>query len=54
MQAKIHMSLEDIRVDSWVKPSYVEVNIKASKTDHFRQGVSQNNIEGYMPFKQAH
>ena len=36
---QVNLSLEDVRVDSQVKPSYVEVNIKASKTDPFRQGV---------------
>ena len=36
---QVNLSLEDVRVDSRVKPSYVEVNIKASKTDPFRQGV---------------
>ena len=36
---QVNLSLEDIQVDSQVKPSYVEVNIKASKTDPFCQGL---------------
>ena len=48
---EIHMSLEDIRVDSHVNPSYIEVNIKASKTDPFRQGVNGSNVQGFMPSK---
>lgn len=36
---QMNLSLEDVKVDSRVKPSLVEVNIKVSKTDPFRQGV---------------
>ena len=35
-----HLSLADIKVDSHVKPSQLEVRIKASKTDPFHQGVT--------------
>ena len=35
-----HLSFGDVRVDSVDFPQYVEVRIKASKTDPFRQGVS--------------
>ena len=35
-----HLSLADIKVDSHVKPSQLEVRIKASKTDPFLQGVT--------------
>ena len=30
----------DVRIDSHVKPSFMQIAIKASKTDPFRQGVS--------------
>ena len=33
-------SVEDVNVDTWSSPTYVAVNIKASKTDPFRQGVT--------------
>jgi len=35
----IHLSYRDISVDSHSAPTYIAVNIKASKTDPFRQGV---------------
>ncbi len=38
--ASVHLSWGDVRVDSVAHPSRVEVRIKASKMDHFRQGVS--------------
>ena len=34
-----HLCYEDIRVDRHVVPSYVQVRLKASKTDPSRQGV---------------
>lgn len=34
-----HLSLEDIAVDSKSAPTVIQVNIKQSKTDPFRQGV---------------
>ena len=33
-----HLSLADIKVDSHMKPSWLEVHIKASKTHSFHQG----------------
>jgi len=34
-----HLSLTDVKVvDSHLKPSWLEIRIKASKTDPFRQG----------------
>ena len=35
-----HLAQGDVRVDSVVTPRYLEVTIKASKTDPFRRGVS--------------
>ena len=35
----VHLSVGDIKVDSRSKPSFLEVQIKASKTDVFKQGV---------------
>lgn len=35
-----HLTYCDVRVDNVVTPQYLEVKIKASKTDPFRQGVS--------------
>ena len=34
-----HLCCEDVRVDSHTAPSYIQVRLKASKTDPFRQGV---------------
>ena len=34
-----HLCFEDIRVDDWCNPSYLQVTLKASKTDPYRQGV---------------
>ncbi len=34
-----HLAAGDVRVDSTADPHYLEVHIKASKTDPFRQGV---------------
>ncbi len=36
----IHLCRGDVRVDSRDSPSYLEVSIKASKTDVFRKGVT--------------
>jgi len=36
----VHLSYGDVKVDSTVNPSYLEVRIKASKTDPFRKGVT--------------
>lgn len=36
----VHLSATDISVDSHSSPTYVAVNIKASKTDPFRRGVT--------------
>ena len=35
-----HLSMNDIAVDSHEKPSVISVNIKASKSDPYRQGVT--------------
>jgi len=37
--AKVHLSLSDVNLDSRHSPSMVCINIKQSKTDPFRQGV---------------
>ena len=34
-----HLCYEDVRVDCHTTPSYIQVTIKVSKTDPFRQGV---------------
>lgn len=34
-----HLCFEDVRVDRHTAPSYIQVTLKASKTDPFRQGV---------------
>ena len=36
----VHLAQGDVRVDSVTRPQYLEVTIKASKTDPFRRGVS--------------
>ena len=36
----VHLNWEDVRVNSRSQPQWLEVRIKASKTDPFRQGVS--------------
>ena len=36
----VHLAYGDVRVDNRIQPSYVEVLLKASKTDPFRHGVS--------------
>ena len=36
----IHLTYSDVKVDSHMSPSYLEVRFKASKTDPFRKGVS--------------
>ena len=35
----VHLSNTDISVDSYSSPTYIAVNIKASKTDPFWQGM---------------
>ncbi len=35
-----HLSYGDVRVDDTANPQYLEIYLKASKTDPFRQGVS--------------
>ncbi len=36
----VHLGYGDVRADSRARPQFVEVRIKASKTDPFREGVS--------------
>ena len=36
--AEVHLSIDDVKLDSRIKPSYLIVQIKASKTDVFRKG----------------
>ena len=36
---EVHLSAEDVKVDNRENPSFVEVRIKASKTDVFWKGV---------------
>jgi len=38
--SSVHLSQGDVRVDNTARPQYLEVRIKASKTDPFRKGVS--------------
>ena len=38
--SSVHLSVADVSVDSHASPMYVAVNIKAPKTDPFRQGVT--------------
>jgi hypothetical protein len=38
MHPAMHLSAGDVRVDSRSTPQYLEVHIKASKTDPFRRG----------------
>lgn len=38
--AQSHMCFEDVRVDSRSSPTFIQVQIKASKTDPFRHGVT--------------
>ena len=35
----VHLLVADVSVDSHSEPTYIAVNIKASKTDPFRRGV---------------
>lgn len=37
---QLHLTFGDVLVDSTTEPSYIQVKIKASKTDPFRKGVS--------------
>ena len=36
--AEVHLSIDDVKLDNRDKPSYLLVQIKASKTDVFRKG----------------
>ena len=36
----VHLSVGDVKVDNRAKPAYLEVSIKALKTDIFRKGVT--------------
>ena len=36
----VHLSVEDVLVDNVMSPEWLEIRIKASKTDPFRKGVS--------------
>ena len=46
-----HLAAGDVRVDSTSDPHYLQVNIKASKTDPFRQDVfvylGRTNVDVY-------
>ncbi len=37
---QLHLSFRDVKVDDHRDPHFIEVRIKASKTDPFRKGVS--------------
>ena len=38
---EVHLSSEaDVRIDNRTKPSYIEVRVKASKTDVFHKGIT--------------
>ena len=37
---KVHLSIDDVLVDNVMSPKWLEIRIKASKTDPFRKGVS--------------
>ena len=45
----LHLSVDDISVDSMVSPSCMRVNIKGSKTDPFRQGCYVHIGAGHLP-----
>ena len=36
----VHLAYGDVRVNDYITPQFLEVRIKASKTDPYRQGVS--------------
>ena len=38
--SEVHLSVKDVAVDNKAKPGMLKVNIKQSKTDPFRQGVT--------------
>ena len=38
--AEAHLAVGDVRVNDPLNPEFLEVRLKASKTDPFRQGVS--------------
>ena len=37
---QVHLCYEDVRVDSQLNPSYIQVTLKASKTDPYMQGIT--------------
>ena len=37
--SQCHLCYSDVRVDNRITPSYIQVTLKASKTDPYRQGV---------------
>ena len=45
--SSVHLSHGDVRVDDPARPQFLEVRIKASKTDPFRKGVSR--FGGWAP-----
>ena len=45
----LHLSVQDISVDSMVSPSCMRVNMKGSKTDPFRQGCYVHIGAGHLP-----
>ncbi len=40
MRPAVHLAHGDVRVDNTFSPAYIEVQLKSSKTDPFRQGVA--------------
>ena len=38
--ASVHLSVEDVLVDNTITPQWLEIQVKASKMDPFRKGVS--------------
>ena len=48
----IHLSVNDVAVDSRLSPTMIQVTIKQSKTDPFRQGVNFSWERLMLPFAQ--
>ena len=46
-----HLSLTDITLDNKVSPSVIQVKIKQSKTDPFRQGTWAGREKVYVQFR---
>ena len=47
-----HLSIDDVLVDNVSSPRWLEIRIKASKTDPFRKGISifiGKNRQQYLP-----